>query len=230
MKREGATALRPVAEGDDWATWIGSPGEGMARASHALAAGEALGDDEGCWLVDPLDADGLPAWLEELGGVAGVVVLLDRHTRDADVLASRYDVPVHVPEELSDLAEELDAPVETFDRELPETGYRRVPVVQRRFWTEAALYHPDRRTLVVPEAVGTPWYFRTSEERLGVHPALRLFPPRGALGDLRPDRILCGHGEPVVDDAAAALDDALTGARRRTPRLYAKTLRGFLPL
>lgn len=230
MKREGQTALQPVAEGDDCATWISYPDEGMARASHALAAGERFDDGEGCWLVDPLDAEDLPEWLDRFGGVAGVAVLLDRHTRDADELAKRHDVPVHVPAPLAGLADDLDAPVETFDRELPETGYRRVPVVQRRFWTEAALYHPDRRTLVVPEAVGTPWYFRTSEERLGVHPALRLFPPRGALGDLRPDRILCGHGEPVVDDAAAALDDALTGARRRTPRLYAKTLRGFLPL
>jgi hypothetical protein len=82
---------------------------------------------------------------------------------------------------------------------------------------------------VVPEAVGTAAYYLAAGERLGVHPALRLRPPR-TLARFDPDRILVGHGAGVHDDATAVLDDALDGARRRTPRLYLETARDMLPL
>jgi hypothetical protein len=81
---------------------------------------------------------------------------------------------------------------------------------------------------VVPEAVGTAEYYLTADERLGVHPALRFRPPR-TLRRFDPDRILVGHGSGIHDDATAVLDDALAGARARTPRLYLKAARGFLP-
>lgn len=230
MKAEGATTLRTAAEGSDWATWISYPEEAMARASHVLAGDGELGEDASCWLIDPVDASDLDEWLADRGEVAGVVVLLDRHTRDADAIARRHDVAVHVPTQLADVADEFTARVVTFDGELADTGYRTLPVVDRRVWHEVALSHPDRGTLVVPEAVGTAEFFRTDDERLGVHPALRLRPPRRALGGLAPDRICCGHGEPVEDGATAALHDALAGARRSAPRLYAGTLRSMLPV
>ena len=50
----------------------------------------------------------------------------------------------------------------------------------------------------------------------GASTALR--PPRDALGGLEPERILVGHGPGLFEDAAAALSDALSGARRRLPR------------
>jgi hypothetical protein len=83
---------------------------------------------------------------------------------------------------------------------------------------------------VVPEAVGTAEYFLASGERLGVHPMLRGLPPRSALGGLRPERVLTGHGGGVSTDGADALADALSGSRRRMPGLYAKTVRGMLPI
>lgn len=240
MKGEGSTTLREAGSFDGGASWIAYPEEGMQRASHALDG------EDGLWLVDPLDADDLDEWLAERGEVAGVLVLFDRHSRDAGAIANRHDVDVHLPDGLDALADDVDAPVtvEATDptgegdergsddesgRTLLDEGSRFRPVVERRFWREYALVSPGGDTLVVPEAVGTAPHFVTGEERLGVHPALRLRPPRVALGDVGPERVLVGHGDPILEDASAALTDALAGSRRRTPRLYAEAARGLLP-
>lgn len=199
-------------------TWLAHPEEPMQRASHAL------GLDGGVWLVDPLDATGIDHVIEELGTVAGVVVLLDRHTRDAATFARRYDVAVHVPELLGDGADDLDASVERFEGELADTGYRARPVVQRRFWREAALVAETGETVVVADALCTAPLYLAPGEHVGVHPFLRLRPPRRALGDLDPDRLLVGHGPPVLNGAGQALREALAGARRRAPRAYWNSL------
>jgi hypothetical protein len=224
MKGDGATALETAGSFDGGATWLAYPEETMRRASHALIEGEDL------WLVDPVDAADLDEWLEARGTVAGVVVLLDRHKRDAARIAARHDAAVHVPEQFGSVADELDAPATPLGDGLGDTGYRPVPVVDRFFWHEVALYRESDGTLVVPEAVGTASYFRAKGERLGVHPMLRMVPPRGPLGGLDPERVLVGHGAPVLEDAAPALDDALAGSRRRAPRQYARTLRAALPV
>jgi hypothetical protein len=57
-------------------------------------------------------------------------------------------------------------------------------------------------------------------EMLGV----RLFPPRDTFEGLEPECILFGHGEGVFEDATAALDDALAGARKRYPKSLMKNL------
>jgi len=51
-----------------------------------------------------------------------------------------------------------------------------------------------------------------------VTPYVRLFPPGAALCGLDVDRVLVGHGEPVLDDAGRALTAALARARRGTSR------------
>jgi hypothetical protein len=81
---------------------------------------------------------------------------------------------------------------------------------------------------VVPEAVGTAPYYLSGDERLGVHPMVRLTPPRRALEGLRPERVLSGHGAPVLSDAATALREALANARRGIPGAYAGALRRLL--
>ena len=202
--------------------WLAYPEEGMQRASHAVAV------DGDVWVVDPVDVEGLDDLLAELGTVAGVVVLLDRHKRDAAAIATRHGVDVYVPEFMREIGTDIDAPVETVRRTLLETGFTVETVVDNVAWSEAALYREESGTLVVPEAVGTSDYFLAGDERLGVHPALRLVPPR-ALRGLDPERILVGHGRGIHENAAAALADALGGSRSRTPRLYLKTLRMFLP-
>lgn len=215
----------------------------MQRASHALAVeGEV-------WLVDPVDAADVEAVYEDLGEVVGVVVALDRHTRDAAAFARRHDVPVYVPRWMKGAAPD-GVPVEHFDDYLPGTGYRAIPVVDQPVWKEVALYDgpdapaptldPNARpgptgdgdgtTLLVPESLGTGSWFLAGRERLGVHPVRRALPPRSALGGLRPDRVLVGHGAGVHDDATAALRDALDGSRRRMPGLVASALREFLPV
>ena len=57
----------------------------------------------------------------------------------------------------------------------------------------------------------------------------RAIPPRDALGDLAPDRVLVGHGPGVLTDATTALETALSQSRTRAPLLYAKTGRKLLP-
>lgn len=219
-KATGEGSFDPVHQWDGGTTWIAHPDEAMERASHALVV------QDGVWVVDPVDATGLDDRLAALGTVAGVVVLLDRHTRDAGDIATRHDVPVVVPDWMDGIADDIDATVETFGTTVADT-YSVYPLATSRFWQEAALYDEDSGTLVVPETVGTASFFRTGSERLGVHPVKRLRPPR-RLREFDPDRVLVGHGEPVTDGAAAALRDALHGARRRAPRLYASTLREFV--
>lgn len=221
----------------DWAgglTWIAHPAEAMQRASHALLA------DGDVWLVDPVDAEGVDDAVADLGEVAGVLVLLDRHRRDAAAFAERHGVAVHVPETLGDAADGLGVPVERFAGELADTGYRARPVVRNRFWREAALVRRGGGedgegggrgaggVAVVPEALGTTSYFTAPGERVGVNPMLRLLPPRAALGDLHPERLLVGHGLPVHADAGPAIRDALAGARRRAPRLYLDTFASWI--
>mgnify|MGYP006281435589 FL=1 len=190
----------------------------MHRTSHAVET------EEGVWVIDPVDAPGLDDELAELGEVVGVTLLLDRHKRDTAAVAERHGVPVSLPEALAGVADDLDTETEVYSRALPDTAFRTITVVDNRLWHEVALYDREGGTLIVPEAVGTVDFFRTGSERLGVHPGLRLFPPRKALGDLSPERVLVGHGPGVFDDAANALRVALSRSRKSAPKYYAGLL------
>lgn len=197
-------------------SWIADPGETLQRASHALTIDGAV------WLVDPVDAAAVRDRLAS-ATVAGVVLLLDRHKRDSAQFARRHEVPVWLPPTLEDLAEALDAQTASLESEL--APYHAQPLISNPAWTEVVL--TDGETLVVPEAVGTAGHFTTDEHPLGVHPLLRAVPPR-TLGSMRPDRILVGHGPPVTTNATAALETALSGARRRAPRLYGALLKDLV--
>jgi hypothetical protein len=215
------TDLQEIDRWEHGVGWLAYPGEQMQRASHAIEV------DGEVWIVDPVDCDGVDELVGEFGTVAGVVVLLDRHKRDAATVANRHDVAVHIPEFMKGIADEFDAPVELIHRELADTGYGVHQVKNNSFWKEAALYGEDSHTLVVPESIGTSSYFRTPSERLGVHPVVRLFPPR-KLSRLSPDRVLVGHGQGVHEDAPEALQVAIDGSRSRAPAVYAKTAKSLL--
>ncbi|WP_280536434.1 hypothetical protein [Halopenitus sp. POP-27] len=221
--------------------WVAYPDEPMQRASHAIAIpNEEARDDGGTggvpdvWVIDPVDppgedgADRLDALLADLGDVAGVVCCLDRHKRDAAAVATRHDVAVWIPEWMTGVAAELDAPVERFGPRLADTGFEAIRVKNTSIppWQEVALF--DGSTLIVPEAVGTNGLFLAAGEGLGVHPALRPFPPRKPLRGLDPDRILVGHGEGIYEHAGDRLAGALAGARRRAPSAYLNALRAVL--
>lgn len=225
MKASGtARAPELIDEWDGGFGWIAHPEEGMQRASHALVAAGRV------WLVDPVDIDGLDDRLAEHGPVGGVVLLLDRHKRDAAAIARRHDVSVYLPQWMESVSADLDAPTTLFDDELADTGYTLLKVYDNPFWSEGALYDDASGTLVIPEAFGTVSYYCTSNERLGVHPAMRLTPPRRPFRTLTPERILVGHGSGISENAPEALRDALNGSVKRTPKLYVQNLRNILSL
>lgn len=182
--------------------WISPRPPWLQRASHALLA------DGGVWLVDPVDFPGLDERVRALGRPAGVIQLLDRHNRDCAPVSARLGVPIWI-------APPAGA--------LPGSPFEVVDVRRTRRWQEAALWWPERRVLVVAEALGTPRYYTAAGERLGVHPLLRLTPPR-LLERFPAEHVLCGHGAGVHGDAAVALRDALRRSRanavRILPRLF----------
>jgi hypothetical protein len=191
--------IRFVDELDVGFGWIAAEPAYMHRASHALAEGGRV------WLVDPVDGGGLDERLRVLGEPAGVVQLIDRHARDGAALAERYGVPLHVT---------------PFDG-VPGSPFDVRRVVRLPLWKEVALWWPARRVLVAADALGTLRYFRAPGEKLGVHPLLRLTPPRSLAG-LEPEHVLCGHGWGVHGpEAAAALREALATSRRRIPSVLA---------
>ncbi|MFB6299390.1 MAG: hypothetical protein ABEH65_03945 [Halobacteriales archaeon] len=217
LKASGwSTDIETVDRFDGGVGWIAHPDEALERASHALVIDDAV------WIVDPIDGPGVDELITELGDVAGVVVLLDRHMRDAAVFADRYDVPVYLPTPIDRMPETNR--IERITGSLPGTRYRTITVMDKPGWHEVALFDETTATLVVPEALGTIPSFRADPERIGVHPALRLFPPR-VLRRYTPDRILVGHGSGVFEDATEALREAIDGSRRRAPRVYARNLR-----
>jgi hypothetical protein len=168
----------------------------LRRTSHAVVAGGAV------LVFDPVDVPGIDGRIRALGEPEAVVQLLDRHGRDSVALAARLRVP--------HLRMELDG---------SGSRGRLVRIVWNRFWKEVAFWEPERRVLVVADALGSARYFTAPGENIGVHPVLRLRPP-GLLADLAPRHVLCGHGEGIHgDEAALRLEEALTTARRRLPRL-----------
>ncbi|GAB7008288.1 hypothetical protein [Halorubrum trueperi] len=228
LKADGEADLHEIDRFEGGVGWIAYPQEGMERASHAIAVPNAESETDDVWLFDPVDAPGLDDLLAELGTVAGVVVGFDRHRRDSAAIATRHEAAVHVTEWMTGVADELNAPVERFGSRLADSGFEafRIRVSSLPPWQEVGFF--DGETLIVPESLGSASYFRGARERLGVHPMLRLTPPIGALSGLNPERVLVGHGVGVHDRAAIAVEDALSGSRRKAPGLYAKALRSAL--
>ncbi|MFC7073006.1 hypothetical protein ACFQJ7_12950 [Halovenus rubra] len=218
---DSATDWKKIDRFDDGIGWIAYPDETMQRASHAITDGDDV------WLVDPVDADGIDDLLAEYGEVAGVIILLDRHKRDTAALARRHDVSVWIPTFMESVAQEIDAPVERFRHDLADTRFAVHELINNRFWTEAVLHDPDSGSLVVPEAVGTTSYFRTHTEDLGVHPMLRMTPPR-KLTRLEANSIRVGHGSGINKATTEQLHSAVDGARRRAPHLVYKNVKNMV--
>ncbi len=177
-------------------TWM-EPGR-MARTAHALT------DRERVWLIDPFDDRTALEEAAALGRPSAVLQLLDRHNRDCEAIAQRLQVPL------------MRLPAR-----LPETPFEVVPVISRHRWREVALWWHDRQALVVAEAIGTAPAFALGR-RAGIHPMLRLTPPRSQLSAHRPAMLLVGHGTPIMSDAACAIDEAVAHSRSDMPRLLAK--------
>jgi glyoxylase-like metal-dependent hydrolase (beta-lactamase superfamily II) len=196
-----ALKLDPCDDFDSGFGWIAD--EFMQRCSHALVV------DGRVWVTDPVDGERVEERIRAAGTPAGVIQLLDRHNRDCAVLATRLGVRHHV---------------------VPQGSlgpFACIAVRSGRSWDEVALWWPERRVIVCADALGTAPYFRAGDERLAVHPLLRLRPPGRQLGALQPDVILCGHGEGILEDADSALREALSTSRRRIPGQVASALRAW---
>jgi hypothetical protein len=177
-------------------TWVETTG--MRRAAHALRA------DGRVWLIDPFEDEVALSAVTELGRPAAVIQLLDRHNRDCGPIAQRLEVPLlRLPDEISD------------------SPFTVIPVITRPWWREVALWWEAERTLIIAEALGTAPAF-TLGRRVGLHPMLRLRPPKGPLTARSPERLLVGHGAALESGAESAVRDALSGALTDIPQLVLK--------
>lgn len=181
-------------------------GFGWLTREHRMRTSHALLIDGGVWLIDPFDAPELDDRLRAAGEPRGVVQLLDRHNRDCAALAARYDVPhIRVPATKG-------------------TPFQLLQLYSLPLWREAALWWPEARVLAVGDALGTIAYFVAPGEQIGVHPFLRLTPPR-QLAAFDAQHVLVGHGWGVHGpETPAILRRALVTSRRRMPAAW---LHGF---
>jgi hypothetical protein len=173
-------------------TWVEE--SGASRTAHALHS------DGRVWLVDPFEDQPALDAAAQLGEPAGVIQLLDRHNRDCAAIAARLGVShLRLPERL------------------PDTTLEVVPVISRPGWNEIALWWVSERALIISEAIGTAPAFALGRAA-GVHPLLRLTPPRSQLSGYRPEMLLVGHGPTIESGADAALTGALSHARGDIPK------------
>lgn len=210
-RRDASSGFREIDRWNGGVGWVAHPEEGGVRTSHAL-----VGEAGGVWVIDPLDAPGVEELVAEFGAVEGVAVLSNYHARDAGVFATRHDVAVYVPQWMGRVADRVDAPTERYTKTLGTSGFSVHQCSPLPGWSEGIAYRESDRTLYVPDVMGTSSEVIVGEERIALFLLARLFPP-AALAQFEPERIMVGHGEGIFEDAAAALDTALTGARRRFP-------------
>jgi hypothetical protein len=178
-------------------SWM--PDDPLLRTSHALDT------PTGVYLIDPVDVPEALERATSLGTPAGVVQLIDRHGRDCAVIAARLGVP------------HLRMPAE-----IPGSPFTVVKVLDIPRWREVALWWPEQRALVVGEALGTTPVHRLDAGPAGVHPLLRLLPPR-SLRRYEPEHLLVGHGRGVHGAAAGtAVEAAYARSRRDVPKLVVR--------
>lgn len=154
----------------------------------------------------------------DFGDVVGVAVLSNWHARDAGVVANRHDVSVHLPEWMTCVAELVEAPIQRFDTELGDSGFRIERVEPLPGWHEAVAYRESDGTLCVPDVLTTLPGSTVGSERIALSIVHRFRPPHSVFTKYDPERILVGHGTGIFENAAGELENAISYARRRLPR------------
>ena len=181
------------------------PGEwGAQVASFALDAGDVT------LLIDPLVPEGDEALLDAVvRGPAAILITIPYHTRSAESLSERYGATIHGhPAVAKRLRTAKLAPIEG---ELPG-GARAFPIGKPRRY-EMPIHLPSHRALAFGDAlVTTPdgelrmWSTSRGRERWYRD---AFVPTLAPLRELKLDRILVTHGDPVLRDGSAALQKAL---------------------
>lgn len=222
-KDEPADQLTIVDEWDKGFTWRAHPDADFQRTSHAIRV------DDGIWIIDPMDAAGLDEKLIDLGTPAGVVMLSSIHRRHVDRIAQRHNVDVYVPDWFDEASREFDAPVSLITDSLVSTGFELLNLREKPWRQGAALYHPERKTLVVSDSLATT-LFSKKEGRLELFPPARINPSYHPLRNLEVDRLLLSHGDPITEDATLQLERALNQEYRGTAAAILTNLPTFARL
>jgi hypothetical protein len=192
------------------------PGEfGAEVASFALEAeGELL-------LLDPLlPADGEQAVLDLLDELAAersvnAVITIGYHVRSAETLCERYGGRVYGPRTCKSRLRNPDLLTELEPGEPGPGGVTAFPIGRPRR-TERPLWFPSHAALAFGDAlVATPdgdlrvWLQDPIDERRRRWYRDRFVPTLAPLLELPAERILATHGEPVLEDGAQALREAV---------------------
>ncbi len=205
-----AVTLRPlniVASDDHYLSWQVGDGGLLECCSHMLRT-----DNGDVWFVDPIDAIGLAEAATEFGRPAGVILLLDRHERDCERIAERFEIPLYVPS--GKWRGKPPTGAHKFTKSIADSPFHGLRVVQRNgFWIERALWWPEKKTLIIAEALGSAAWMKPdrSDHSLAVHPMLRLTPPdcfSEIVQDV--DVVLPGHGSPIQFDGGAMVELAVS--------------------
>jgi hypothetical protein len=170
------------------------------RGSHALV------DQGRVWLIDPVDSgDDIDRAIDG-NEPAGVIQLLDRHNRDCTSVAERLGVPhIRLPESL------------------PDSPFTPFSMIDRPKWREVAIWWPERKALIVAEAVGTIETIAIADTGVAVHPLLRLTPPGALRKYTEVEHLLPGHGAPLhAPDTGERIQKALDRSRRDLPHTLTK--------
>lgn len=181
------------------------PGEwGAQVASFALDAGDVT------LLIDPLVPAGDEAPLDALvRGPVAILITIPYHTRSAESLSERYGATIHGHPAVAKRLR--TAKLEPIDGELP--GGARAFRIGRPRRYETPIHLPSHRALAFGDAlVTTPdgelrmWSTSRGRERWYRD---TFVPTLAPLRELKLERILVTHGEPVLRDGSAALRAAL---------------------
>lgn len=217
MKVEEKVDAEFIDEWENGFGWIARPEEDMVRTCHAF-------EDDGIFLVDPLDAENLDEKLEDYGEVKGIIVLFDRHQRDSEQLAEKYGCPIYVPEWLEP---KIDVDAKPIKMKIPGTDWELIETVNTFTGREAGLYNEKTGTLIVADALGTVNFFKGRNEKLGLNPLYRLSPPKDLL-KYEVERIFCGHGRGIQENSQEILEETLNKARRKATSAYFNAVKSMI--
>ncbi len=187
--------------------WIAYPNEFMRRSSTALV------HDGRVWVIDPVYTTGIDAEIEALGTIAGIILTVGHHDRDAIWFAERYDVPLYVPGNL--ITAPKGGPAVRVAGQIPHSPLQLLPCGGRgamAWFQECAIWWPEHRLLITGDTIGTAGYFAAANA-VGAHPFFRLSPPVSLLR-LPVSRLYPGHGRSVIGDGVSeAVATAISTAR-----------------
>jgi hypothetical protein len=188
---------------------------GAEVACFALEAGDEL------LLIDPLlpgddDAPVLDVLDRSANGRAvHVLITIGYHVRSAEPLCERYDARLWGPANCASRLR-VASRLQTLEPGAPGPGGATAFAIGRPVRSERPLWLPSHAAVAFGDAVVTTpegelrmWMHQAPDERRLRFYRDRFAPTLAPLCDLPVERVLVTHGEPVLEDGATALREAL---------------------